>query len=96
MKSNIKLLLPCMLVSAMAFSQSSVSGYVYEDINKNQKKENREKGIAGVAVSNGVQVVLTDKNGRYSLPVQDDQTIFVIKPSGYQTAMNSNNLPQFY
>jgi hypothetical protein len=85
-----------MLISAMAFSQSSVSGYVYEDTNKNQKKENREKGIEGVAVSNGVQVVLTDKNGRYSLPVQEDQTIFVIKPSGYQTALNSNNLPQFY
>lgn len=96
MNIRIKFLMPSLLVSAMAFSQTSVSGYVYEDTNKNQKKENREKGVEGVAVSNGVQVVLTDKNGRYSLPVQDGQTIFVIKPSGYQTAFNSNNLPQFY
>ncbi len=96
MNINIKFLMPCVLVSAMAFSQASVSGYIYEDSNKNQKKENREKGIEGVAVSNGVQVVLTDKNGRYSLPVQEEQTIFVIKPSGYQTVLNANNLPQFY
>lgn len=45
MKSNIKLLLPCMLVSAMAFSQSSVSGYVYEDINKNQKRKTVKKEL---------------------------------------------------
>jgi len=89
MSIKIKLLMPGLLISAMAFSQSSVSGYVYEDSNKNQKKENREKGIEGVAVSNGVQVVLTDKNGRYSLPIQEDQTVFVIKPSGYQTALNT-------
>ena len=75
MTINIKYIMPCMLVSAMALAQTSVSGYVFEDLNKNQKKENREKGIEGVAVSNGVQVVLTDKNGRYSLPVQEDQTI---------------------
>lgn len=93
---NIKFLMPCLLISAMAFSQASVSGYVYEDGNKNQKKENREKGIEGVAVSNGAQVVLTDKNGRYSLPVQEGQTIFVIKPSGYMTPVNGNNLPQYY
>ncbi|WP_294219574.1 calcineurin-like phosphoesterase C-terminal domain-containing protein [uncultured Chryseobacterium sp.] len=93
---NKRFLMPCLLISAMAFSQASVSGYVYEDGNKNQKKENREKGIERVAVSNGVQVVLTDKNGRYSLPVQDGQTIFVIKPSGYMTPVNTNNLPQYY
>lgn len=93
---NIKFLMPCMLISAMAFSQASVSGYVYEDGNKNHKKENREKGIEGVGVSNGAQVVLTDKNGRYSLPIQDGQTVFVIKPSGYMTPVNGNNLPLYY
>ncbi|KUJ56306.1 calcineurin-like phosphoesterase C-terminal domain-containing protein [Chryseobacterium aquaticum] len=93
---NIKIIIPCLLISAMAFSQTSVSGYVFEDLNKNNKKENREKGIENVAVSNGLQVVLTDKSGRYSLPIQEDQTIFVIKPSGYKLPLNSNNLPQYY
>jgi hypothetical protein len=34
-----------MLISAMAFSQSSVSGYVYEDTNKNQKKKTVKKEL---------------------------------------------------
>jgi hypothetical protein len=42
---SIKLIMPCLLISAMAFSQASVSGYVYEDSNKNQKKENKEKEL---------------------------------------------------
>lgn len=91
-----KLLLSSVLISTMASSQTSVSGYVFEDLNKNNIRENREKGIAGVSVSNGVQVVLTDKSGRYSLPITDGQTVFVIKPSGYGVPVNQNNLPQYY
>lgn len=93
---TIKFIMPCLLISAMAFTQTSVSGYVFEDANKNLNRESKEKGIANVAVSNGAQVVLTDQSGRYSLPVEDGQTIFVIKPSGYMTALNENNLPQYY
>lgn len=93
---NIKILVSTLFISATAYSQTSASGFVYEDANSNQKKENSEKGIGNVAVSNGSQVVLTDKNGRYSLPIQENQTIFVIKPEGYQVAMNSENIPKYY
>lgn len=58
--------------------------------------DRREKGIANVAVSNGVEVVLTDKNGRYSLPLYGDNIVFVVKPADYQTKVNKNNLPEFY
>ena len=37
-------ILPCMLISAMAFSQNYATGYVFHDANKNLKKENRENG----------------------------------------------------
>jgi len=93
---KIQYILALTMISSMALSQTSVSGYVFEDANHNQKRENKEKGIEAVAVSNGTQVVLTDKNGRYSLPVAEGQTIFVIKPSGYMTPVNQNNLPQYY
>lgn len=93
---NKKHVMSCLLISAMAFSQNSVSGYVFEDANKNQKKDDREKGIEGVSVSNGIQVVKTDKTGAYILPVQDNQTIFVIKPAGYMTPVDKNNLPRYY
>lgn len=93
---KIQYILALTMISSMALSQTSVSGYVFEDANQNQKRENKEKGIEAVAVSNGTQVVLTDKNGRYSLPVAEGQTIFVVKPSGYMTPVNQNNLPQYY
>lgn len=77
-------------------AQSVAGGYVYEDTNGNRKKERREEGLAGVAVSNGTKVVLTDKKGRYELPVGNDNPIFVIKPAGFQLPVNEQNLPQFY
>lgn len=78
------------------FAQNTVKGIVYEDANRNGKKERREKGIPQVAVSNGEQVVLTDQNGKYELPLKDDQVIFVIKPSSHELPRTSQNIPQFY
>jgi len=89
-------IISCLLIAGFASSQTSVSGYVYNDLNKNQQKDHHEKGIENVAVSNGVQVALTDKKGRYNLPIQEDQTIFVVKPTGYKVPLNERNLPQFY
>lgn len=83
----------------MAFSlkaQTTVKGYVYEDDNGNGNKERREEGLANVAVSNGVEVVLTNEKGKYELQVDEDSLIFVIKPSGYNPTVNEENQPQFY
>lgn len=85
-------LLGTMFLSA----QTSVVGYVYEDSNNNGKKERRENGIPQVAVSNGQDVVLTNSNGKYELPIENNAIISVIKPSGYKIATNKNKLAQFY
>jgi len=86
-----------MLVSSsLLFAQSTVGGYVYDDANGNGRRDRREQGIAGVSVSNGVQVTVTDAKGRYELPVGHDNIIFVIKPSGYAVPTDENNLPKFY
>ncbi len=74
----------------------TVKGIVYEDLNGNGKKESKEKGIADVAVSNGLEVVLTDKDGRYELPVQQDNILFVVTPTGYRPPVNDKNQPRFY
>ena len=56
------------------------TGTVFLDTNRNQAKDDNEKGLPGVRVSNGQEVVKTDANGQYSLAVSDDTILFVIKP----------------
>jgi hypothetical protein len=86
------------LISCPVFSlaQSVAKGVVYEDINSNNIREKKEKGIPGVAVSNGVSVVVTNEKGEYELPVADDNILFVIKPAHYGLPLNEYNQPQFY
>lgn len=85
-----------LLLSLGTMAQSTVKGVVYQDLNKNGTKESREKGIANVAVTNGVAVVLTDAKGRYELPLGGDHIISVIKPSDYAVPVDGNNLPRFF
>ncbi|QEC53453.1 calcineurin-like phosphoesterase family protein [Anseongella ginsenosidimutans] len=85
-----------MFISFTAFAQEIAKGYVYEDVNQNGVKERREKGIPGVSVTNGIQVVQTDDKGRYELPAGNDQIISVIKPGTYNVTVNDQQLPQFY
>ncbi len=77
-------------------AQNGAQGTVFVDENKNNRLDKGENGIQKVAVSNGKEVVLTDSEGRYELPADDDAILFVIKPSGYQLPVNENQLPQFY
>ncbi|MEX2592328.1 MAG: calcineurin-like phosphoesterase family protein [Anditalea sp.] len=77
-------------------AQEMAHGIIFEDMNGNGKKDRKEKGIDGVAVSNGLQVVQSDTKGKYELPVGEDQIIFVIKPSDYQVPLDEHNLPQYF
>lgn len=77
-------------------AQQVAKGFVFYDADGNRIKEDNEKGIAEVAISNGIDIVLTDKNGAYEIPVSDDAVIFVIKPRDWVTPLNAYNLPQFY
>ncbi len=84
----MKKMFPFVILLLSLFFQASgqtsmVKGIVFEDVNRNGKREAGEKGIPGVSVSNSREVVSTDAGGRYELPVGDDNIIFVIKPSGY-------------
>lgn len=52
--------------------------------------------LKDVLVSNGRDVVRTDAFGRYSLPVEPGQTIFVVKPSGFEVPIDpTTRLPKF-
>ena len=77
-------------------AQKIAKGYVFADDNNNGIKNKKEKGIPNIAVSNGTDVVLTDSDGKYSLPIADDNIIFVIKPAGYKLPLNEYNFPKSY
>lgn len=93
---NLSIAAFVLLISASAFAQNVAKGFVFHDSNGNRLKEPTEKGIPEVAVSNGVDIVLTDESGAYEIPVSDDAVIFVIKPSNWTPPLNEDNLPQFY
>jgi 3',5'-cyclic AMP phosphodiesterase CpdA len=95
MKKNL-LTLMLLCSSMITYSQEIARGYVYDDANNNGKKERSEAGIPKVAVSNGIDVVLTDAKGCYAVPVSEGNTLFVIKPSGYKTAVDNDYIPQFH
>ena len=72
------------------------TGTVFGDSNSNGVQDTWEVGISGVGVSNGRDIVVTDKQGKYKLDVTDDTIVFVIKPAGWMTPVNEDMLPQFY
>jgi len=71
-------------------------GVVYHDENGNRKRDPDEKGIPGIKVSNGSEIVMTNADGKYETHVSDDTIVFVIKPRGWMTPINEDKLPQFY
>ena len=76
-----------------AANAGTVSGTVYENRSGGQPSD---PGIAGVLVSNGREVVRTDAGGHYTLPVDDESIVFVIKPTGYAVPVDDEMLPRFY
>lgn len=74
----------------------TVQGIVYLDADADGVRDPGESGIAEVRVSNGLDVVLTDDDGRYELTVEGDTVLFVVKPAGYSVPVDSANIPQFY
>lgn len=76
--------------------EEQAKGYLFNDKNNNQIKDTGEEGIAGVAISNSRQIVVTNNDGYYSIPIDNDDPIFVIKPKNWMTPVNDKMLPQFY
>jgi hypothetical protein len=93
-------LLALLLVSAFGAPSGRepgmARGVVYEDANRNGQRDRGERGLPGVRVSNGREVVKTDRDGRWRLAVGDETIFFVIKPRGWMTPVNEQQLPRFY
>lgn len=95
-RQSLAILLFCLAPPVLSAAPQTATGVVFEDRNGDGVRNAGEPGIPGVAVSNQVDVVLTDAEGRYSLPVEERMILFVTKPANYQTRVDSLNLPLFY
>jgi len=79
-----------------AGASATARGTVFEDLHGTGERRPGSKGVPGVMVSNGEDVALTDADGRWSLPVAEGDTIFVVKPPGWATQLQpGTNLPRF-
>ena len=65
-------------------------GTVYEDT------PGGRRGVPGIMVSNGEEVVLTGADGGWQIPLADGESVFVIKPTGWTTPADpTTQLPAF-
>ena len=98
MKSMTTALMAALLIAVAlpTHAASTAKGIVYHDANENGQLDKGEKALKGIGVSNGREIVETDRKGQYELPIGDDTIIFVIKPSGWRTAQNENGINLFY
>ena len=71
-------------------------GIVFHDANENGQLDVGEIGLAGIRVSNGIDIVTTAANGAYEISLTDDSIVFVLKPSGWQVPLSVDQLPRFY
>ena len=78
-----------------AASPSIARGIVFEDRRGDGRRLPNDRGIPGVMVSNGRDVIVTAADGSWSMPVGSGDSIFVIKPSDWTTRTSPGGIPKF-
>lgn len=82
--------------TCVAEQPQAATGIIFRDNNADGVLDDGDTRLGNVRVSNGREIVRTNERGEYELPVDDDTTIFVIKPRGMRAGLNKYNHPQFY
>lgn len=96
--NNMKyfVLLFVLLFISKANAQHSFDGVVFVDGNNNGLFDDEERKLPNVLVSNGRDVVSTNEKGEYKISTIKDNLVFVVKPTGYISKLDSTNKVQFY
>lgn len=70
-----------------AFLPAQITGKVYLDANGNGKCDPGEKGMTGVCIQDGLNVVMTEDDGTFRLPGHENvRFISLTPPDGYQSS----------
>ncbi len=74
--------------AANRFGHTDIAtGYVFEDASGDGRRRPGYRGLAHVMVSNGRDVVLTDVDGRWRLPVRSGDFVFVVTPPDFEAPL---------
>lgn len=97
----MRLLLTLVLLACAAFADAAQAracnaGVVFEDTDGNGRRDRGEPALAGIQVSDGRNIVRTGADGRWSLPLSPDHTVFVIKPASHDFPTGADGLPVFW
>ena len=82
--------------TAPASEPGIARGVVFEDRDRDGVRDPKEPPLSGIRVSNGREIVSSDRHGRYELPVDQDTILFVVKPTGMMTSIDERRIPRFY
>ncbi|MEO0482748.1 MAG: calcineurin-like phosphoesterase C-terminal domain-containing protein [Planctomycetota bacterium] len=79
---------------------NTARGVVFHDANRNAMQDQDERGLPGVLVSNGADIVRTDSRGRYEIPINEaggpaNSVVFVCKPRGFRHPTDEHSVPRF-
>lgn len=85
------------LTTGVSVARASVvaNGHVFHDRSGTGVRRLGDPGVGDVLVSNGRDVVRTDADGRWRLPVADGDSLFVIKPPHWATPAGAGGVPTF-
>ncbi|MEA1882735.1 MAG: calcineurin-like phosphoesterase family protein [Candidatus Marinimicrobia bacterium] len=85
-----------LLFFSTSFSQVQVKGIVFNDRNQNGLIDRNEPGIGGQRISNGMDIVLTDRKGHFKIEAEQNDVIFLTKPANWDIPTNKFGIPQFF
>lgn len=92
---RMKSVLLCILLSGCTSDliwAQKVSGRVFLDANRNGVYDKKERVLKDVLLSNGKDIVKSDKRGQYTVKAGPGQSIFPILPSGYGLSNASTSI----
>ena len=91
--SSVFMLAPALPARAAACDAT----VVFEDGDGDGVRDPGERPMAGVQVSDGRDIAVTGKDGRFRLPATGEgRTVFAIKPAGFAFAPRQDGLPDFW
>jgi hypothetical protein len=84
---------PAMGQAAPASLQPTLAGTLFEDATGNGVRDAAERGIPGVRISNGRDLVASAGDGSYRIATRSDAPVFAIKPPDRAFSRRADGLP---